>query len=254
MEVLIIEDEILAVERLEAMLKRYDPDIKVLDSVDSVEEAEKWFLKNKAPDLVLMDIHLSDGLSFEIFKKVKFDSTVIFTTAYDQYAIKAFRVNSIDYLLKPISFTELSDAIEKLKSTFYKRAFYKYEDLVEITRSLQYLKKDFKSRFLVKYGDHLLYKSIEETAYFFAEGKYVYLVEQDRKKFLIDYTLEELEGLLDPVVFFRVNRKYLIKINAIKDIRIKSHGRLCLFLQPGTEEEVIISREKASDFKSWIDK
>ena len=254
MNTLIIEDEPLAAERIEMLLRRYNPDIRMLAVLDSVEETVKWFAEHPAPDLMLVDIHLSDGQSFEIFKKVSIKSPVIFTTAYDQYAIQAFKVNSIDYLLKPVSLADLSAALDKLKMLKGDSNYTQGIDFQSLSESIRKLTQPYKSRFLVKFGDHIQFKTLDEIAYFYADDKIVYLISDENRRFIVDYTLEELENVLNPDMFFRLNRKFIVKLEAVKNIRTALNSRLQIFLKPAIEGDVYVSREKVSEFKAWLDK
>ncbi|MBD0259476.1 MAG: response regulator transcription factor [Cytophagales bacterium] len=253
MNVLIIEDEAPAASWLADLLLKYNGGICVLETLGSVEDAIRWFLNNPAPDLVLMDVHLSDGNGFRIFDAVQVHCPIIFTTAHQQYALQAFRVNSIDYLLKPVTFGRLAQALQKWQlwtdGTFP----------VPVRRPapstpLTPLPNVYKSRFLVRFGDRIQFKSAAEVAYFWADGKITYLVAGDGRRYIVDYTLEELEHLLDPHYFYRLSRKVLARIEAVKDIKAYPGGRLKVQLLPASEGEVVVSRERVPDFKGWLDK
>jgi len=250
MEVLIIEDEQLVAERLVALLKKHDPAIEIVGQLDTVEESIEWLNTHPTPQLVMMDIRLSDGLSFDIFNQATISSPIIFTTAYDQYAIQAFKVNSIDYLLKPIAYSDLSRAMEKLQLLTNTPG---QGEIRKLAEAFSRMHKSYKSRFLVRFGDRLQSRSAEEVAYFYADGKVVYLVANDNRRFIIDYTLEQLEELLDPRVFYRVNRKFTARIGAVKEIRSYQGSRLKLQLSPAADTEVLVSREKVADSKAWLD-
>jgi DNA-binding LytR/AlgR family response regulator len=253
MNVLIVEDERLAAERLATMLVQYDPSCQVGATTDSVEDTVCWLLQNPAPDLVLMDIHLADGLCFNVFRKVPVTSPVIFTTAYDQYAIQAFQVHSIAYLLKPIGQAGLVQALDKLQSLQQQFAQWSAAQLQQLTNAVLKQPKNYKSRFLVRFGDHILYKNLADIAYFYADGKTVYLVGTDGKKFVVDYTLEDLEALLDPAHFYRLNRKHIAHIGAVREVRVVGNGRYRVHLRPAPEDEVYVSRERLAGFKAWLD-
>ena len=254
MKVLIIEDEPLAAERIASLLKKYNQAVEILAIIDSVEETIKWFAEYPMPDLIMLDIHLSDGQSFEIFNKVSISSPIIFTTAYDQYAIQAFKVNSIDYLLKPVSMAELNSALNKLNLFRAGTTTLPVVDYSLLAKSVKDFQKSFKSRFLVKYGDHIQFKMIDDIAYFYADDKIVYLVPHDGKKFIVDYTIEELIDLLDPDLFYRLNRKFIIKLSSFKNIRVHPGNRLQVFLKPHYEPEIYVSRDKIASFKAWLNK
>jgi len=250
MKVVIVEDEPLAAEKLERYLQKYSGNIEVLDTFTSLEGAIPWIERHQETvDLFFMDVQLTDGLSFEIFSKIPIKKPVIFTTAFDEFAIDAFKVNSIDYLLKPITFTDLSRALKKLKSM--KEQFSQGRELAPLVQQLG--KKSYKDRFLVRIGNHIHSIPGTSISYFFAEGRDVYLRSTNGKKYLIEYTLESLEELLDPKQFLRVNRSYIVHINSVKDVIVYANRRLKLTLDPKTENELIVSREKVAKFKQWLE-
>ena len=253
MNVLILEDEILSAQRAKSLLLEHDHTISVVETIDSVEDACIWLGKNPEPDLMLVDIHLSDGSSFDLFKKVSIKSPVIFTTAYDQYAIQAFKMNSIDYLLKPLDKAELGFALSKFKELTQERKSLLTTDIQRIVQSFQGSNKKFKNRFLVKFGDHIQFKNTDEIAFFFADDKITYLVSNDGRRFIVDYKLEQLEDMIDPNFFFRLNRKFIVRIDAVQKIKTLINSRLQVFLKPGFEQEVYVSKEKMSEFKAWLD-
>lgn len=250
MNVAIIEDEAPAVEKLERYLKKYDPKLEVLAVLNSVESSVAWLTdRQKDIDLLFADVQLTDGLSFEIFSRVKINLPVIFTTAFDEFAVDAFKVNSIDYLLKPITFTDLSGALKKfdnMKSHFSGQA-----DLSETIAGIS--KKLYKDRFMVKLGTHIQSIKSEEAVLFYAEGRTVYLTTQKARRYIIEYRLEDLEYLLDPKQFFRANRTYIININCVDDVTVYSNSRLNVKTNPSVDEQIIVSREKVSDFKKWLE-
>lgn len=250
MKVVIIEDEKPSARRLARMLDELG--IEAHQMLHSVSESVMWFQNNEHPDLILLDIQLSDGLSFEIFEQVKVDSAIIFTTAYDEYALKAFKLNSIDYLLKPIDDDELESAINKFKSN-QSQAQNMQVDLDQIRRLLiNPLDKNYKERFTVKVGQHLKIIPIDEIECFYSENKGTYIYTTDKRDYLIDSSLEQLDSLLNPLKFFRVNRKFYVNLNSIKDIISYSNSRLKLILNSFSDHEIIVSREKVKDFKNWI--
>lgn len=253
MEVVLIEDEAIAADGLVNLLRRYDEDIQVVGRLDSVEDAVHWFANNPPPRLTLLDIQLADGLCFDIFTQVDIRCPVIFTTAYDQYAFQAFQVTSIDYLLKPIAYADLHRALEKLRLLTTEYAPAPEVNLRQLADVFQQIQKPYKTRFLARNNDRLQFKVTEEIAYFCADGKFVHLVGLDQHRFLVDYTLEQLEGLLDPRQFFRLNRRYLVSLAAVKDIRTYAGSRLRVLLLPTPLTEVIISRERVAEFKTWLD-
>ncbi len=251
MNVVIVEDEPLAAERLISLLNTTAESISVLEVFDSIKETTSFLETGKKIDLLFLDIELADGKSFEIFNKTKVDAPVIFTTAYDQYALQAFKHFSIDYLLKPIQLEQLLGAIKK-----YKR-FENHnvnEQLQQLTSWVSNSSEDVKERVLVKSGNKLFYKSTDEIAYFWAESKEVYIFTlKDNKKFLIDYTLEELEGKLDKKLFFRINRKAIINVNAIAEVKGLISTRLEVKLNQPCIHELAVSRDRSANFKSWLD-
>ncbi|MEQ6120562.1 LytTR family DNA-binding domain-containing protein [Reichenbachiella sp. MALMAid0571] len=249
--VLIIEDEFYAAQKLIRQLQNIDPEVEILDTLDSVDESIDW-LKNHSADLIFLDIHLGDDQSFKIFEKIKIKTPIIFTTAYDQYAIKAFKLNSIDYLLKPVNKKELQQALKKFHEQNLQSQAFDYKALLTSLQSGESL--NYQKRFLVYYGDKVKSISNESIAYFFAEGKYAYLVGDDGKEYIVDYTLEKLDNMLDPEKFFRINRQYIISINSIKEMITYTKGRLKIELKPETKKEAIVSIERASEFKKWLNK
>jgi two-component system response regulator LytT len=254
MKTIIIEDEKPAARLLQRKLEKLNIQVGVM--LHSVEEALDWFSKNEHPDLIFLDIQLSDGLSFEIFEKVEIKSAVIFTTAYDEYALRAFKLNSIDYLLKPIDEDDLEVAVAKFKSLLPKQETQPRSlgiDFEQIKKMLANpFEKNYKKRFTVKIGQHLKVISIDEIECFFSENKGTYLHTFDNRNYLIECTLELLEQELDPADFFRISRKFIIPLKAIKEIVVYSNSRLKVILPSFKEEDVIVSREKVSDFKTWI--
>jgi DNA-binding LytR/AlgR family response regulator len=252
MKVLIVEDELPAAEKLERYLLKYDASSKVVAIMDSVAKSVEWLTANQdSIDLIFMDIQLLDGLSFQIFQKVTVRKPVIFTTAFNEFALDAFKVNSIDYLLKPITFTDLSASLKKLESL---REQLQPEQSERIQQAFSSLKtKEYKNRFMVKLGEHIRSITTDQIALFYADGRDVYLVTNQPRKFIVDYTLESLENILDPKVFFRLNRTFILNINSIKDVLVYSNSRLKITLALEFDKEIIVSREKVSEFKDWFD-
>lgn len=251
MNVVILEDETLAADKLEKALADISPEIRVVQRLKSVDSAVEWFSANQAPDLILSDIRLLDGLSFEIFGKVKVDSPVIFTTAYEQYAIRAFEVNSIDYLLKPVEKEKLQASLSKIKSTPKPQPpLFDYQEIIQLLKSQ---KPAYKSRFMVRIGQKIIAIPAEKISYFFSENKLSYIVTADGKKYPMDQSLEELADILDPQRFFRANRQFIITFESIGEIHPYFKGRIKLVLNPKIEEEVIISSDRTPEFKRWID-
>jgi DNA-binding LytR/AlgR family response regulator len=250
MKLIIIEDELPALRRLSKMLLELMPETEILGSADTIDGAVALFQQHKDAQLALMDIELADGQSFEIFNRIAVHIPIIFTTAYDEFALKAFKVNSIDYLLKPIDPDELKQALEKFKKLQTPSNTVNLQEL--LVSFNQKTEANFKQRFLVKMGQKYLSINISEVAFFNANEKVVYLVTKDQKKYIIDYTLDELEGMVEPKAFFRLNRQYLSKIDAIESISSYFNGKLKIQLNPNVVDEVLVSRERASEFKQWL--
>ena len=251
MKIIIIEDEKLSADHLELLLKKIDPEIEVLARIDSVKNSVQFLQEHSVAELLFVDIHLADGLSFDIFSKVNINIPVIFTTAYDEYAIKAFKINSIDYLLKPIGLEDLKIALQKFK----KLNFNQYQNrLEEMNLLYQKIQKPYKNRFLVKLGDSIQSVKTEDIASFIFEDGLVLLITSGGKRYVIDYTLDHLEELLNPDVFFRINRKAMIQINAIQKVSSYFNSRLKLQSTSLSDENAIVSRERVHDFKNWLDK
>ena len=252
MKVLIIEDEIPAAEKLERYLKRYDPEVEILDKLNSIKSSVHWLKAHQhEADLILLDIQLIDGKSFAIFEQVEVTIPIIFTTAFDDYAIKAFEVNSIAYLLKPITFDDLTIALDKYKK-LEKKGNKELVHMSDVLKSLTNTKA-YKSRFMVKIGEHIRSVTTDQIALFYADGRNAYIVNFDQRNLIIDYKLEELEDLLDPVLFFRANRTFIVSINAIKDVLVYSNSRLKIITELKLDKEIIVSREKVGAFKQWFD-
>lgn len=250
MKILILEDEPLAAKRIESLVKSLEPTAEILAKLESVRSAVKWFNEHPQPDLVLMDIQLADGLSFEIFRQAEVLAPIIFTTAYDEYAIRAFKVNSVDYLLKPVEKDELEAALEKWKTH---KGVASQERIGKALDALLSQKTDWKTRFLLKAGARFDIVETNDVAYLYAEDKVVFLVTKDQKKYYVDETLDELEQKLNPKSFFRINRKYLAQLPAIERIEPHFNGRLKIKLRHRDDDDVYVSREKAEVFKKWLD-
>ena len=253
MKVLIFEDEKLASERLIELLKELRPEMEVVNSIKSVEAGVLWLENNELPDLIISDIQLLDGTSFEIFSQIEITCPVIFTTAYDQYAIKAFEVNSVDYLLKPIQSEKLKVALDKVGSKAPAAGSSAGLDIEQIRSLLKQEQPEYKSRFLVKVGQRIRAIPIEKVAYFFSRDKLTYIVNFEGQKFPIDQTLEEIDTLVNPKDFFRVNRKFVVHFNSVADIHPYFKGRVKLGLTPDIDEEIVVSSEKTPVFKRWLD-
>jgi DNA-binding LytR/AlgR family response regulator len=249
MKCLIIEDEKEAAIKLSGMIEKYDRDIVILDTIQSVKNAVIWLNNNETPDLIFMDIQLSDGLSFEIFEQTIVKAPVIFTTAYDEYALKAFKVNSIDYLLKPIGQSELNQAVDKYKeNNAPKEISAQVFDTI-----LHTLSKKYKSKFLIKVGEHIKVFTVDDVQCFYSMEKYTFLQNNAGRDYAIAYSLDQVENLIDPAKFYRINRSFLVAFSAISNIVSYSNSRLRIDLKSNNSEDLIVSREKVQDFKKWLE-
>jgi two-component system, LytTR family, response regulator LytT len=256
LNVIIIEDEPAAARRLEKLLKENGAAITVLAHLDSISASVAWLKKNPPPDLAFMDIELADGKSFEIFKQTQVSCPVIFTTAYNEFALQAFKVNSVDYLLKPIAPEALHAALEKFN---HLKALYSSAsagnpmfDAAKLLESLATSKKVYRSRFLIALRERFVTVRVEDVAYFYSEFKITNLVTHDGKRHAIEQTLEELESELNPSEFYRANRQFIVSAKSVADIRAHFGNKLKLYVQPDYPEEVLVSKEKAGEFKAWL--
>jgi len=249
MNCLIVEDEKVAAERLSGLIKKIDPTIEITGIVQSVKNAVQWLNTHQAPDLIFMDIQLADGLSFEIFEQTIVKTPVIFTTAYDEYALKAFKVNSIDYLLKPVDLNELKNAIDKFKENNLPKEI----PAQVFDNILHSLTKNYKNKFVIKVGEHIKVFAIDDVQCFYSMEKYTFLQNNSGRDYAINYTLDQLEDLLDPSRFFRINRKFIVSLSAILDIISFSNSRLQVKLNSNKSDDLIVSREKVQDFKKWLE-
>lgn len=259
MKILIVEDEELAVRKITKTLGEVDGAAEVVGVTDSITGATNWLQANPAPDLILMDIELSDGQSFEIFNRVPVKSAVVFTTSYDEYALKAFKVNSIDYLLKPVQKEDLAAALAKyrqMKSMYAASADSAALSMDALVKELQQKlqPKEYRKRFLVKHGQKLVSVETEEIAYFFSDGRLNFFKTDDNRKFVVDYTMDELEEMLEPQQYFRISRSFYVSVRSISQIHDYFGNRLLLQLKPAVDKEAIVSREKVADFKKWMGK
>ena len=250
MNIIIIEDEKPAARLLQRKVEKLGLQVNTL--LHSVEESIDWFQNNAHPDLIFLDIQLSDGLSFEIFESIDIKSAVIFTTAYDEYALRAFKLNSIDYLLKPIDEDDLETAVNKFKARNSSTSNLSLDFEMIKKMLVNPVDRVFKKRFTIKVGQQLKMITIDDIECFYSENKGTYLHTFDNRNYLLDVTLEQLENELDPQNFYRVSRKFIIPMKAIKEIQIYSNSRLKVILPSYKEDEVIVSREKVAEFKSWI--
>lgn len=254
MNLLIVEDEDLAVKKLTSTLLTIDPSLSIAGVTDSIKATVGWLQNNPSPDLILMDIELADGRSFEVFNLIEVKSPVIFVTSYDEYALKAFKVNSVDYLLKPIQKEDLEIALKKYHKLYqdHKREI-NIENLVnELHQRLR--PKEYRQRFLVKHAQKLVSIETNDIAYFYSEGRINFFKTFDNKRYVVDYLMDELAEMLDPAKFFRINRSLFVSLASISKIEEYFGFRLILRLNPPNEKEAIVSREKVMDFKKWMGK
>jgi two-component system, LytTR family, response regulator LytT len=253
MKILIIEDEPFARTELMRLLKATGREFTVLDQIESVEDSVKWLKTHSQPNLVFLDIQLADGLSFEIFRQVNVSSPVIFTTAYDEYAIKAFQVNSIDYLLKPIGQEALESALRKLDGL--RSALSPAKPWIETSQMenlLRLMNKEYKTRILLKTGDQIRSVGMEEIAYFYAEDDVVFAMQKNKSRSIVDYTLNQLEGELDPKQFHRLTRGCIARITSIKKVSKYFNSRLIVEFDPPMEEKLLVSRVNVPEFLKWL--
>ncbi|MFY0650669.1 MAG: response regulator transcription factor [Cyclobacteriaceae bacterium] len=253
MDVLIVEDEQIAADRLKQLIQEVSPELNIVAHLDSVKSSIQW-LTNNSPDLIFLDIQLADGQSFEIFESIQTDCPIIFTTAYDHFAIKAFKLNSLDYLLKPIVKDDLELAIQKFQRQVEKRLA-GIVDMKRLVESLSHNNTEKrKERFVIKVGEHIKTVNVADIRVFYVWEKASYIHTLEGKKYMVDYTLDQVEHLIDPQLFFRINRKYIINLHQIKDIVSFSNSRLKIFLKNEEQaEDLIVARERVQEFKAWLD-
>ncbi len=253
MRVLILEDEQPAVERMVELLQQYDKNIVLVAAFDSVKDTVDWLKSSPHPDLIFMDIQVADGLCFDVFNQVQVQAPVIFTTAYQEYAIQAFKVNSIDYLLKPVDFKELVTAMEKYRKLFHDKKDNPVlrQEIIEGVRKM--LEKPHKNRFVIKVGEHLRTVSADDILYFFSHDKTTHISTTGNRILIIDYSLDHLMEIIDNEKFFRINRQHIINREAITDIVMYSRSRLKIKLKVETPDPLIVSRDKVNSFKTWLD-
>jgi DNA-binding LytR/AlgR family response regulator len=251
MKIVIIEDEVFAARRLENLILEFNPDNEISARLESVSESIEWFRNNPQPDLIFLDIHLEDGLSFAIFEEVNINVPVIFTTAFDEYAIKAFRLKSIDYLLKPISKADLERAIDKFRN--WQTEKNQLIDLKEVMQMIVSKKTEYRERFSVAVGDKLRTIDVNDIAYFFSTSSITFAVTFDKRQYSLDQSIDKIMAELNPVRFFRVNRQYLVCTKAIVNVHVYPKSRLKLELNPPLKEMVFVSIDRVPEFKKWLD-
>lgn len=248
MKILIVEDEQAAARRLQKLLSDINPEHEIMGVVPSIESAVNWFQENPSPDVVLMDIHLADGSSFEIFEKVEIPAPVIFATAYDEYALKAFKVNAIDYLLKPIKQAELEHALSKVSGPVKKDDA--GDDLIHKLEEAGFIRK--AKRLLVRMGQSIKLIDLNLVSYFYSKDKISFAVLPGNKRYPLDQSLDQIEHMVDPLHFFRINRQFIVKMEAIDEMIAYSKSRVKLKLNPPTDEDAIVSKERSPEFKKWL--
>lgn len=254
MKVLIIEDEALAAEKLSRTLKSVSPDCEILDILNSVDSALEWFSQNEEPDVILSDIHLADGICFNIYSEVQLQCPIIFTTAYEKYAIQAFEVNSIDYLLKPVQEERLRAALSKYSTLKDRQQKDRAGLFEEFKIALSKANREYKSRFLCKVGNKIKSIPTDKIRYFYSKNKMTFIVDESQSRFPVNNTLDEIDNLIDPQNFFRINRQFVVHYSAISEIHPYFKGRLKLKLTPDVDEDIIVSAERSPVFKAWLDK
>lgn len=250
MNILIIEDEEPAVQRLKKILLEVKPESKILDVLVSVRSAIEWFKTHAAPDIILLDINLADGSSFEIFSVINVESPIIFITAFDEFAIQAFKLNSVEYLLKPVKKEELVAAINKYKKLHSSNS--SMPDLKMLIDTIQKKQEPFKKRFLIRYGEHIKAIDTEQVAYFYTEEKINFLKTKDDHTYPVEYNLDKLETMLDPDRFFRINRQFIISIDSIVEMFSFSKSRVKVNLKPAIKMDTVVSTERSPHFKEWL--
>lgn len=247
--VLILEDEEPAVKRLKKLLSETVEETEVVAVLDSISSAKQWLQENKQPDLMLVDIHLADGISFELFKQVEVTCPIIFTTAYDEYALQAFKLNSVDYLLKPVKKDELQQALNKYTKLNPKQAL----NIDQLLQAVSQSPGDrYRQRFIIRYGEHIKTVETKDAAYFYTEARANFLITNDGKRYVIDFNLDQLEQMLNPDVFFRINRQFIISIGSIDEMTTWTKGRVMIKLKPASKIETIVSTERSPEFKKWL--
>lgn len=255
-KVVIIEDELPAQRLLKETLQEIDFETEVVACLNSVKSAVEWFQKNSHPEIVLLDIQLSDGLSFEIFKQIKMDSLIIFTTAYDEYAMQAFKVNSLDYLLKPIEAEELQAAFEKYHQ--YNKHFIQENNISinfsELASLIKNEQSEYRKRFLIQSNESFFHLPIEQVAFFYSMQGITFAVTFEKREYPINFSLQSLKEQLNPETFFKVNRQIIINIEIIKRVHSLFNGKLMLETQPSHSEDIVIGKDKAAAFKRWLDR
>ncbi len=250
-QLLMLEDEDPAAKRLQKFLKEMDEPVEVAAVLESISKAKEWLQQNKEPDLMLVDIHLADGNSLELFKQAEINCPVIFITAYNEYALQAFKLNSIDYLLKPVKKEELYNAITKFKKQKAKeQSPVNYSKLLEAMQ--QPAVEKYRERFIIRYGEHIKTIETKDAAYFYTEARANFLVTTDARRYVVDFNLDQLDSMLNPAMYFRINRQFIISLQSIEEMTAWTKARVLIKLKPASKHETIVSTERAADFKKWL--
>jgi two-component system, LytTR family, response regulator LytT len=250
MQILILEDEEQALNRLQKIILKVLPGAVIAGAITSIEETINWFEHNPAPELIFMDIQLADGNSFQLFNKIKITCPVIFTTAYENYALQAFKVNSVDYLLKPIDESDVKRAVDKLKLLQSSGSF--VVDYATILNSIQQPEKNYKDRFIIKLGDTIKSLRITDIAYFYTENKSNFVCTNEAKRFPLDFNLDQIEQMLNPKNFFRINRQFIIGHHAIEEMKAHTRSRIIVKLTPPSKLDTVVAIDRAHDFRNWL--
>jgi len=253
MNILLIEDEPQAAQRLEKLIKSIVPAANVLTKLDTVKSAVQWLSTHPSPDLIFMDIQLGDGISFLIFDRVAVTAPVIFTTAYDEYALRAFKVNSIDYLLKPVDEESLKGALKKYESLTTAQTLSAEQMIESVRLAMEMLSKKYKERFVIKVGEHLKSVEVTEILCFYSLEKTTFAQTKEGRKYILDFTLDQLIELVDPKRYFRINRKYIVAVEGIQDMISYTNSRIKLVLRGCDDGDIIVARERVQEFKDWLD-
>jgi len=248
--IVMLEDEEPAAKRLQKLIRETESDAEIVAVLDSIAKAKTWLQQNPSPDLMLVDIHLADGISLELFKQTQVQCPLIFTTAYDEYALQAFKLNSIDYLLKPVKKEELFNALEKFRKQKAKEQ--PPVDVQKLLETMQQPAAQYRDRFIIRYGEHIKTIEVKDVSYFYTENRANFLVTVEGKRYVIDFNLDGLERMLNPKKFFRINRQFIVSLNAIEDMTAWTKARVLIKLKPSNKQETIVSTERSPEFKKWL--
>ena len=248
--IVMLEDEEPAAKRLQKLIRETESDAEIVAVLDSIAKAKTWLQQNPSPDLMLVDIHLADGISLELFKQTQVQCPLIFTTAYDEYALQAFKLNSIDYLLKPVKKEELFNALEKFRKQKAKEQ--PPVDVQKLLETMQQPAAQYRDRFIIRYGEHIKTIEVKDVSYFYTESRANFLVTVEGKRYVIDFNLDGLERMLNPKNFFRINRQFIVSLNAIEDMTAWTKARVLIKLKPSNKQETIVSTERSPEFKKWL--